>query len=245
MRDVFDAIQYKSYLPGAAPLRRPSLPTFAPPTGPSAPQYGNLGLLGAPLGPQNGSRKRLYNDRWDGDAQFQSGSGDLNGRTSKQPRWGNIGRGRFDDSSNVRGGHSGRSPPMGMNVYGEIMPGAFPNMASLPSPPPGMPPFDPNNPMAAILAMQAMGFPVSGMPSFPQAGSLVQGGTPGKSIPPVVKKQRCRDYDTKGFCARGNTCMYEHGMDSIYVPPVSKVDGKLCGFFSFSFSLVFMYRRVV
>ncbi|KAH7314129.1 hypothetical protein BKA65DRAFT_116330 [Rhexocercosporidium sp. MPI-PUGE-AT-0058] len=218
VRDVFDAIQYKSYLPGAAPIRRPSLP-FAPPSGPSAasaPSYGNLGM-GAPTGPQNGSRKRSYNDRGDGDVQDRGQMmGDPNGRAFKQPRRGGgaMGRGGFDPfyQGGGRGGFAGGRPPP-MNIQG-MPPQGFPAMPSMPSPPPGMPPMDPNNPMAAILAMQAMGFPIPGMPGFPGATS-----------PPLPqKKQRCRDYDQKGFCARGNTCQYEHGEHPIWVPPTSRAD---------------------
>ena len=214
VQDVFDAIQYKSYLPGApAPPRRKSLPAFAPPAGPSAPSYGNLGIPGAPSGPQNSSRKRSYNERGDGDAQGRGAPyGDQNGRVFKQPRrggtGGNVGRGHVDNF-NGRGGFQGRPSSTGMPPQG------FPNMPSMPSPPPGMPPLDPNNPMAAILAMQAMGFPVPGMPDFSQGPS--PGGRP-PSQGTQVKKERCRDYDQKGFCARGNTCMFEHGQDSIYVP---------------------------
>ena len=33
------------------------------------------------------------------------------------------------------------------------------------------------------------------------------------------RKNRCRDYDTKGFCLRGEMCPYEHGGDVIFLPP--------------------------
>ncbi len=218
VRDVFDAIQYKTYLPGAAPFRRGSIP-FAPPSGPSAVSahsYGNLGM-GAPTGPQNGSRKRSYNDRGDGDAQDRGYSlGDPNNRAFKQPRRGGqvMGRGGFDgfNPTGSRGGFSGGRPsPMNLQAS---PPQAFAPMPGMPSPPPGMPPLDPNNPMAAILAMQAMGFPIPGMPGFP----------PSPGPPMAQKKPRCRDYDQKGFCARGNTCQYEHGEHKIWVPPTSRVD---------------------
>ena len=224
VRDVFDAIHYKSYLPGAPPRIPPATFALAPPTGPSAHSYGNLGM-GVPLGPQNGSRKRSYNDRGDGDAQdrgFQPGA-DSNGRLYKQPRRGGpaIGRGNFEgfNPNNGRGGggfSGGRPSPM--NLQGMPLQG-FSGMAGMPSPPPGMPPFDLNNPVAAMLAMQALGIPV---PGIPQAVSPVGRGPPG---PPMTqKKQRCRDYDIKGFCARGNTCMFEHGEHSIWVPPANKGD---------------------
>jgi len=213
VQDVFDAIAYKSYLPGAPqpPVRRSSGP-FAPPTGPSAPIYNGLsslpGVPGAPLGPQNGSRKRSYNDRGDGDAQdrgFQPG-GDPNGRSFKQPRRGNMmgghmGRGDFNNM-NGRGGFQGRGGPM--NLQGPNPPRFMPTM---PITPQGMPPLDPSDPIASILAMQqlqqAMGLP---------------------PLPPMPTKQRCRNYDEKGFCARGHTCKYEHGQDSVFVPPPKPAD---------------------
>ncbi|PQE23227.1 hypothetical protein CJF31_00006960 [Rutstroemia sp. NJR-2017a BVV2] len=207
VQDVFDAIQYKSYLPGAAPPDRPAQP-FLPPTGPSAPAFNHPGMA-APLGPQNGSRKRTYNDvRGDGDLQSYMGGGDQNGRAFKQPRrGGGQGRGNFDNYGNGRGGFQGRPQHMQMQQP--------PFMPGMPSPPPGMPPFDPNNPMAAILAMQAVGMPFPGMPGFPPSGSPPPRAAPTHMSP---RKQICRDYDQKGFCARGNACMFEHGQDSIYVP---------------------------
>ncbi|KAL3418266.1 RNA recognition domain-containing protein [Phlyctema vagabunda] len=200
VQNVFDAIQYKSYLPGApAPQHAPAAATA---------MFGSQ-PPGAPTGPQ-GSRKRSFNERGDGDAQergFQQGATDP--RAFKQPRRGGVmGRGGYNDYGVGRGGYGGR--PQSMNVQGGAQQGGYPNIPAMPSPPPGMPPLDPNNPMAAIMAMQAMGFPV---PGFPPATS-----------PPPVKKQRCRDYDTKGFCARGNTCMFEHGNDSIFVPSGQKRD---------------------
>ncbi|PMD47294.1 hypothetical protein L207DRAFT_448907 [Hyaloscypha variabilis F] len=223
VRDVFDAIRYKAYLPGVVPPRRSSIP-FAPPSGPSAPSYGNLGM-GAPIGPQNGSRKRSYNERGDGDSQdrnFQSG-GDPGGRSYKQPRRGGPGMGRGTENFNPnhgRGGFgAGRPSPMN---FQSIPPQGFPGMPGMPSPPPGMPPFDPNNPMAALLAMQAMGFPVPGLAPFPAPTSPVGRGPSGPPLSP--KRPRCKDYDIKGFCAKGNTCPFEHGEHSIWVPPVSKAD---------------------
>jgi hypothetical protein len=93
----------------------------------------------------------------------------------------------------------------------------------LPQPPPGF--FDPNDPMAAFIAMQTMGFPLPAMP-FPSAGSPPGFASTGSqqspvldTVPPVKRiGERCRDYDEKGFCALGSTCPYEHGTNPIVVP---------------------------
>ncbi|QSZ33926.1 hypothetical protein DSL72_005505 [Monilinia vaccinii-corymbosi] len=212
VQDVFDALQYKTYL-SAGTLRRLSQP-FAPPTGPSASGLNNL-HMGAPMGPQNGSRKRAYDGRGDGDSQMYMGGGDQNARAYKQPRrGGGAGRGNFDNFNNGRGGFQGHPQHMQM-PNAPFMPG----MPNMPDSPTGLP-LDPNNPMAALLAMQqamsAMGLPLpQGIPGFPPNGPPQNRGSVG-SI--GQKKQRCRDYDQKGFCARGNTCLFEHGQDSIYIP---------------------------
>ncbi|KAH8804969.1 hypothetical protein F5884DRAFT_797965 [Xylogone sp. PMI_703] len=205
VRDVFNAIHYKSYLPGAPQPQAP-LSTLNPPTGPSVQQiqpqfHGNLGAPPAPMGSHSNSRKRTYNDHADIGGFGQPDGG--GGRQYKQARRGAFpgGRGnRYDDYNGAR------SRPQ---LQQGFQPGGLSGSAS------GIPTFDPSNPLAAVLAMQqAMGLPVPGMPSFPSGA----GGAP------AVKKQRCRDYDTKGFCARGNNCMYEHGVDSIYVPPGTDTD---------------------
>jgi RNA-binding protein 26 len=226
VRDVFDAIHYKSYLPGYIPPRKTSVP-FAPPTGPSAPSYGSLGEsgppLGAPLGPQNGSRKRSYNDRGDGDVQFQGG--DLNGRSYKHLRRGGpgMGRGTYDKSSPAgRGGRPSAMNPQHMAQYpnmpgsnrpgmtgpeAKMFPGAIPDPYS-------DVPMGEDNPMSALFAMQALGIPV---PGFLESLGMPHQGK--KSTRP-----RCVDYEQKGFCAKGHSCKFEHGENSIWVPPVKAPD---------------------
>lgn len=167
-------------------------------------------MVGAPaaLGPsQNGSRKRSYNDRGEGDGQsgreFSSGFG--GGRPLKQPRRGGRGGGR--------GGHDtgfGRGAPTG-----PMFPGGGYQAPQFPAAgPSGSPVFDPDNPMEALLKMQSMGLPMPPIPNFGSQGRQAHTGQQRK------RRQRCRDYDTKGYCARGNTCMFEHGTDSIFVPPI-------------------------
>ncbi|KAG9234951.1 hypothetical protein BJ875DRAFT_375332 [Amylocarpus encephaloides] len=198
IRDVFDAINYKSYLPSAGPLSSRSSAPFAPPTGPSS--MPNYALPGPGAPPFGGSRKRTYNDRGDGDAQDRGGMmqmGDANGRTYKQPRRGGVGgRGGHDNFGHGRGGGGGYNP-------------SFPPPGQ--GPPPQLPPLDPNDPMAFMVAMQTMGIPIPPPPGPPMPHAQPRRG-------------RCRDYDQKGFCARGNTCMFEHGENSIFVPPGNRAD---------------------
>lgn len=232
VHDVFESIHSKSYMPGYVPPPRIPAASYAP-TGPSAPAYGNLGMgvpQGAPGGPQNGSRKRSYYERGDGEAQDQGfGGGDP--RSYKQPRRGGPTMGRGGQEAFMpnsgRGGYNGRPSPMNLgeiprfpNIPGTNVPGIDPTMAmsGMPGSPGALPLFDPNNPMAALLAMQALGVPMPPMPGFPQAGSPV-----GAPFQPA-KRPRCNDYDQKGFCAKGNTCQFEHGEHSIWVPPVKRQD---------------------
>jgi hypothetical protein len=84
-------------------------------------------------------------------------------------------------------------------------------------------PFDANDPVAAMMSMQAMGFPAfPGMPSLPQASSP-NGQTPfGDQFSPTLRTQGrgepCRDYETRGYCAKGDACPFEHGNDRLVVP---------------------------
>lgn len=124
-----------------------------------------------------GSKKRSYHD-WDRD-ESQSAIYEGHARPTKQARQG--GRG-FDC-------------------------GSWPQrVLQPPTPPPGMPPFDPGNPLASLHVMyQAMGMIPPGFPAPPGAPSFANGSGSGHN--------RCRDYDTKGFCTRGASCPYEHGED--------------------------------
>lgn len=87
-----------------------------------------------------------------------------------------------------------------------------------PTPPPGMAAFDLHNPLASLLSMhqmyQAMGMLPEGFPALP-------GGNDFNSRKPA---QRCRDYDKKGFCARGVNCPYEHGNNPYVVQPSDEYD---------------------
>ncbi|KAF9968692.1 hypothetical protein BGZ70_010198 [Mortierella alpina] len=43
------------------------------------------------------------------------------------------------------------------------------------------------------------------------------------------RRQRCRDYDEKGFCMRGDDCPYDHGEDRIVVDDMQRVPFEMMG----------------
>ena len=203
--------------PGPADVTPPIFDIASGLTGGS---YGRLDPRRSSNGNLNSSRKRSYNDReGDGDSSdLQYGRSD---RSIKLVRRG--GRGARGDSARGRpdylGGRGGRGGGLreqnfsthGIPGLAQSPPLPFPLMPPLP---PELP-FDPND-MGSIMALQAMGVWPPGPSIFQPAG----GQQPPSAEMPAVRKTRgrCRDYDTKGFCTRGNSCPYEHGMDHIVVP---------------------------
>ena len=222
VNDVFLAIDTKSYLPGnVAPRSAPSInPTLSAPTEPVA-AYGSLGVGQGTLRGFNEPRKRSFNDRQENgdaaDSHYVRGD-----RQMKQMRRG--GRGGRGDGYSSRGGRvgfqeNGRPFP---HAGSPPMPPTFPGLPpGMPLPPQGLP-FDPNDPLAAMLAMQAMGLPplpaISPLPNAGLPNGHPQFGGQGASEPRNKRRRRCRDYDTQGYCARGNSCPYEHGTDRLIVP---------------------------
>ena len=166
------------------------------------------------------SRKRSYNDRMEDESTSDPHYGRSEKQMKQMRRGGNKGdRGGPYGRQGSRGGsHMSGSPPSQSPQHSL----GFPTM---PVPPPGLS-FDPNDPMIAMMTLQAMGLPpLPGMPAVPQvpspAGYPSYGEQRSPGSDPHTKNKisaRCRDYDTKGFCARGNLCPFEHGNDHIVVP---------------------------
>ncbi|KAJ5899257.1 hypothetical protein N7495_004001 [Penicillium taxi] len=166
-----------------APFQQPPQ-NFPQPTSPQQPQQ-PFNTLTSPLDESN-SRKRSYNEGFQGEPDFQNGA--PQNRNFKSPRRGRGG-GRGDWMG--RGGHSQSG-----QQFSQGQPGTF-------SFQPGFPP---NDPMAAMMAMQGMGFPqMPGMPPMP-----VMPGAPGQ---PVMEPtgQPCPFYETQGICYLGTACPYQHG----------------------------------
>ena len=214
VEEIFKTIHTKSYSLGAR-IPQGSLSTSPPFTAPSGPS-GTYRSLGAGRGLHRvfqESRKRSYNDRQEDDPGFDS----------------HYSRGERQMKQMRRGGRSGRADALApRNGRGGFYESPYHQAGSSPAPPSfqNMPlplPFDPNDPLTAIMAMQAMGVPpLPGMPSLPQTGSTNvlpqlggQGISPSAGPRRDTLRERCRDYDERFYCERGDACPYEHGTDRL------------------------------
>ncbi|KAL5364526.1 hypothetical protein BJX96DRAFT_136214 [Aspergillus floccosus] len=180
---------------GSIPQQQP----FNPPSGPKGPYGSQMG--GYPQSQGDAStfnRKRSYHEGFQAD---QEQDGVPHNRVFKTPRRGRGG-GRGDWM-----GRDGRGAP-------EQFPpatGGFPVM------PPNFPPFDQNDPMAAMMALQGMGFPqMPGMPPMPMPPGGA--GQPQDQMP--KSSERCPFYETQGICYLGAACPYQHDL----APGASKED---------------------
>ena len=213
--EIFLAIRTKSYVPGYIVSPTSSLPSppFAAPLDPST-VYGSITQRSSGYGgaPQQ-SRKRSYNDGLGTRGGFDSHYG-RNDRQMKQMRRGDTGSGKGDS---FQGRNDFQPPGLLPGLQSPSTPGLPGMLQQLP----GMPPIDFTDPIAAMLSMQALGFP--GMPQLPQSptGLLQPMDTSWTNSDPSATNKitaRCRDYDTKGFCTRGNACPFDHGDNHIVVP---------------------------
>ncbi|KAF3062289.1 hypothetical protein GL218_03641 [Daldinia childiae] len=222
--DVFQAVKYRSYLPGAPPAPPSGRQALAPPpVAPLIPSYQPQVPYNttstAPAFPQNGSRKRAYNDRDDNDVDIiLTSQGSYSGaQPYKQPRRGggfSQRGGRFDESYKPRdqNGFSGPYPASSRSN------GRF----GLPPPPSfqpsthdhGIPPINLDNLMENIQRMNQLDIPIPQLPDLPKP--VYSGSIP----PPRRRRQKCRDYETRGYCSRGSNCKFEHGSDSLMMPPL-------------------------
>ncbi|KAI1209532.1 uncharacterized protein F4807DRAFT_427029 [Annulohypoxylon truncatum] len=220
--DVFQAIKYRSYLPGAPPapsahIALPSLPS-APINAQSFP-HANAHIP-RPIPPsalppthpweQSGSKKRSFNDQ-DDDVEFiLYGQGP---RIYKQPR-----RDISSFPSFPRAERYNQST-LPMN---EFQPSNDPGRSGLP-----LPLFQSSQFQAQPdhhMSQMNQGILDQWDMLWPQEDNLpkpVYSGT----IPTPRRRKRCRDYDAKGYCSRGNKCKFEHGADSLTLPPLGPLAG--------------------
>ncbi|OJJ47230.1 hypothetical protein ASPZODRAFT_151756 [Penicilliopsis zonata CBS 506.65] len=184
------------------------------------------GPAGGPRsGPENGAgmnRKRTFQEGFQADQERDDTS--YTNRTFKTPRRGRGG-GRGDWP-----GRDGR-PAAGMppGAAGQFPGPAAAAAGGFPVMPPGFPPFDQNDPMAAMMALQSMGFPqMPGMPPLPMPPAA--GGPPLPDQMTGKSSQRCPFYETQGICYLGAACPYTHEQtgDHEYDPKSSSIvmDGR-------------------
>lgn len=182
--DVFTALATKAYDPNQA-QPKPAAPPF------TTPRRNGHGLA-------NESRKRSYHD-W-------AASHDQN---APQGAWRPMKQRRRADgrSIQVSGTLNPHSSGRSHESFFPTTPGVPINPSQAPFQMPPLPPFDPNNPMAAMLALgQAIGL-----------FQPIPGGAPGPQLQ-ATSNQRCRDYDSKGFCVRSVSCPFEHSNPEAYDP---------------------------
>ncbi|KAI1431209.1 hypothetical protein GGR50DRAFT_680773 [Xylaria sp. CBS 124048] len=226
--DVLQAVKYRSFVPGAAPpppasvlpslgVRQPhyplpqasthavpqsDLPTKSPISlyNPAAP-YATTSV--PPLSQRN-SRKRAHSEHDDGDVDIiLTNQTPYGGQPYKQQRrGGGFGQrgGRYDD---VYGSRSYRGAPQ----FPAVPPAPAPYGAPLPFGPPAL---DASSILENIQILQSL-LPTADLP--PPLYSGVGNTAPRR------RKQRCRDYESKGYCSRGNKCNFEHDAQPLYIPP--------------------------
>ncbi|KAJ5002939.1 fermentation associated protein, partial [Colletotrichum sp. SAR 10_99] len=139
--------------------------------------------------PQTGSRKRSYYDR--GDVDASSGHAE---RAYKQPR-----RGQWDPSFLTRGdgGTDEYQNQPHPNGYSQLPAGPAPYDPHYPQPPTG---------------------PQAWRDASPRMSAYSQVPPYGTPQGPRRNRQKCRDFATKGYCARGSSCQYDHGSEPIWLP---------------------------
>ncbi|PLB37832.1 CCCH zinc finger and RRM domain protein [Aspergillus candidus] len=190
---------------GASP-QQPFFPQ-GPASGPTAGAYGSpmAGMPQSQDSSPNFNRKRSFHEGFQMDQDREEEV--PQNRAFKTPRRGRGG-GRGDWM-----GRDGRGPPTGPGQFPAPGPGGFPGM------PPAFPPFDQNDPMAAMMAFQSMGFPqMPGMP-MPMPPGPGGAGQPQEQMVPK-SSERCPFYETQGICYLGATCPYQHDV----VPSSSNAD---------------------
>ncbi|KAI4222974.1 MAG: hypothetical protein L6R36_005757 [Xanthoria steineri] len=219
--ETFDALHSKSYMPGYVPPQHTITSATISPIALSGPKYPQdlqprRQLSAATLEPEQ-SRKRSYNEHYNPAAGADSHYA-RSDRQTKQLRRGGV-RGGRQDFSNGRSPYGQSGSPLGLPPPGQF---PFPNTVS-PYPNTAPPPPDLNEPLMAMM-LQAIGMqapqqkpahptdPSNGYPLAGQSTPTYNGAGRNRI------NARCRDYDTKGFCVKGNTCPFEHGNDHVVAP---------------------------
>lgn len=179
------------------------------------------------IGSGNGSagRKRSFNESNESYVDYDSPARKQYHRFSKQPHrgWetgqGKGSRPRFTGVDNPQRGRdigTARIPDsttaIAMGSRPNDLRGGFRNQHQISA---SLPPtihslgtlaFDPNAALQAVMTLQAMGFP------FPFPGPATEAGD---SNVKVRLQKLCRNYNSKGYCSRGDKCHFKHDKSEI------------------------------
>jgi RNA-binding protein 26 len=80
-------------------------------------------------------------------------------------------------------------------------------------------PIDANSIIENIQRLQELGAQMGiQMPGVGPLPKPVYSGVTSSAPTQQRRREPCRDYETKGFCSRGNKCQYDHGNGSVFVP---------------------------
>ncbi|KAG8225803.1 hypothetical protein J437_LFUL005610, partial [Ladona fulva] len=101
------------------------------------------------------------------------------------------------------------------------------SVVSAAPPPPGVVPTGVASVVPVVTPSQAgvppgtAGSAVPGVPTPQQAASVPSLAVDGGGSTAYIPKRRCRDFDEKGYCMRGDLCPYDHGNDPVVLEDVS------------------------
>ncbi|KAK4126090.1 hypothetical protein N657DRAFT_614503 [Parathielavia appendiculata] len=196
--DLFQALTYQSYLPGARPppQKYAALPTPGDAGQPPPSLYYDDSPVGAaPTYPppfRNGSRKRPYTDWDDPNAQQNGRDAGIGARAFKQPRRGGRAS-RPDDFRGVAAGIPPYHPPGQLSPQG----------------PPGPSLVGYFHPKGAMDAAAMFGMSLAAGHPMPELLSQER----------PRRRKKCRDWEKKGYCQRGSNCKFAHSDDPVYPPP--------------------------
>ncbi|KAF3767977.1 RNA-binding domain-containing protein [Cryphonectria parasitica EP155] len=198
--DLIETIKYKSYIPGAPPPPPKSQPALTSATATPQPSLGLTPPGQSPFPTGPAAGSRKRGFQDRGDLDAPNGRDQFQGGSRPIKQPRRGGRRGYVDPDRPR--------PVQQPQYG------YPGAPGQNAPPPFL------QQLQQQLQMQ--------MAPFSDYGQQQQGFSaqrPG----PQKRRGRCRDYDTKGYCARGQNCLYEHsnGSEAMYTLPTPQKSGQI------------------
>ncbi|XP_071442055.1 RNA-binding protein 26 isoform X2 [Hetaerina americana] len=154
-----------------------------------------------PQGPHNRSRSRSHSPEHLRDAKKEPLSGA--GTPTQDSNHGDVDMRLTTTSQSIQSVVSAAPPPPGVvpTAVASVVPVVTPSQTGVPPGPTGS--------------------AVPGVTTPQQAASVPPIGVDGIGAPDYLPKRRCRDFDEKGYCMRGDLCPYDHGNDPVVLENVA------------------------